>query len=72
MTSAVVIFACLLVSGSCLKLKNGAYEDLVVKVADTVPLQECTKIVENLEVSVLDGTSILRAKIMGSNVRNNS
>lgn len=34
-----------------LELRNGAYEDLVIKIADNVPETDCRNILENLEVS---------------------
>lgn len=33
-----------------MELKNGAYENLVVKIQDNVPQEKCTQILENLEV----------------------
>lgn len=34
-----------------MELKNGAYENLVIKVQDNVPQERCTQILENIEVS---------------------
>lgn len=36
---------------SGLELKNGAYEELVVTVSDSVPVTNCKAILTNLEVS---------------------
>lgn len=38
-------------SSCSLQLKNGAYEDLVIGVTDSVPATDCKKLLENLEVS---------------------
>lgn len=35
-----------------LVLKNGAYEDLVIKISETVPENDCANIIENLQVTV--------------------
>lgn len=48
-----VIFAGVLAATKCLELKNGAYEGLVVKIADNVPQEKCTQIIENLEVRLI-------------------
>lgn len=44
------IFAIILGNTECMELKNGAYENLVVKIQDNVPHEKCTQILENLEV----------------------
>lgn len=33
-----------------LVLKNGAYDDLVIKVSETVPENDCANIIDNLQV----------------------
>lgn len=45
-----MIFAILFGVTKCMELKNGAYENLVVKIQDNVPQEKCTQILENLEV----------------------
>lgn len=50
MRSVFVIFATFLGITNCMELKNGAYENLVVKIQDNVPQEKCTLILENLEV----------------------
>lgn len=50
MATKLVIIASILVATNSLELKNGAYEDLVIKIADNVPQERCTQILENLEV----------------------
>ncbi|CAG9817923.1 unnamed protein product [Phaedon cochleariae] len=52
MISGVLLFAGLLTIGGSLELRNGAYEDLVVKISDNVPQRECTRILENLEATL--------------------
>jgi hypothetical protein len=34
----------------CLELKNGAYEDFVVKITEGVPVKDCRIVLDNLEV----------------------
>lgn len=52
MASKCLLFiAGLLAVVSSMELKNGAYEDLVIKVQENVPEKDCRNIIENLEVS---------------------
>lgn len=46
-------FFIVLLFGLCgaLELRNGAYEDLVIKVSDNVSQNDCTMILNNIEVS---------------------
>ncbi|CAG9830737.1 unnamed protein product [Diabrotica balteata] len=42
-----------------LELKNGAYEDLVIKVADNVPQNDCNNILTNLENTITSASQYL-------------
>lgn len=48
-----VIFTIFHVRVQCMELRNGAYENLVVKIQENVPQDQCTQILENIEVSVV-------------------
>lgn len=52
MALLLVFLSGLLAIGNGLELTNGAYEGLVIKVAENVPQDDCTKILKNLEVSI--------------------
>ncbi|XP_074040726.1 LOW QUALITY PROTEIN: calcium-activated chloride channel regulator 1 [Leptinotarsa decemlineata] len=58
-TKLIIIFGIVLVVCSGLELKNGAYEDLVIKVADNVPQEDCTKILQNLESTLTSASQYL-------------
>lgn len=72
---ALVTIAICLISlgrlGQSLELKSGAYEELVISVADSVPVGECQKILANVEdtlalasqhlFTALDGRAYLRS-----------
>ncbi|KAG5876552.1 hypothetical protein JTB14_021458 [Gonioctena quinquepunctata] len=63
MNSKLIIFATLLIVSSGLKLKDGAYEDLVIKVSDNVPQKDCTTILQNLESTLTSASEYLFAAL---------
>ncbi|XP_030763099.1 calcium-activated chloride channel regulator 1-like [Sitophilus oryzae] len=58
-TSAIIFNLCLLSIVTCLDLKNGAYEELVIKIADNVPESDCRIILENLEGTLTSASQYL-------------
>lgn len=44
-------FAFFVVSAACLQLNQGAYEDLVIAIEDSVPAEDCQNIINNLKVT---------------------
>ncbi|KAF7265700.1 hypothetical protein GWI33_020783 [Rhynchophorus ferrugineus] len=54
-----VVFLCLLGFAYSLELKNGAYEELVIKIADNVPETDCRNILENLEGTLTSASQYL-------------
>lgn len=53
MNLPVLFFLICLLSyyGQCLEMKDGAYDDFVVSISDSVPVTNCRTILKNLEVS---------------------
>ncbi|CAH1107269.1 unnamed protein product [Psylliodes chrysocephalus] len=54
-------FFIVLLFGLCgaLELRNGAYEDLVIKVSDNVPQNDCTMILNNIEKTLTSASQYL-------------
>lgn len=53
------LFCGLFESSESLELRNGAYEELVIKIADNVPETDCRKILENLEGTLTSASQYL-------------
>ncbi|XP_019760320.1 calcium-activated chloride channel regulator 4 [Dendroctonus ponderosae] len=49
----------LLRATTCLEMRNGAYQDLVIKIADNVPQNECRKFLDNLEGTLTSASAYL-------------
>lgn len=49
---AVLVALSILLGSDALRLKDGAYEGLVLQVEDDVPFEKCREVLANLEVSV--------------------
>lgn len=49
---AVFVALSILLGSDALRLKDGAYEGLVLQIEDDVPFEKCRDVLANLEVSV--------------------